>query len=423
MGFQERSALDHHHVGALFDQHAGVDALVLAQAGRLLAVEAHAGADLVADHFRRDRRELAGDALGADLHFGRHAQAKVLGVAFGHLELDFQFAQVDHGEQRGVGDHHGAVGHRQRADHALDRRAHIQLVDPALEIGDQQALALQRLLAGLQFEADRLRFELRVGGGVAGQDLRALAGVLRPQVLDLGQRAELVRALGALQLALGGGELQRRLVGGAPGQQLLLVGEDALARDLDLELRQHGLLAFVLVGQFRRVEHRQHLVAGDAVAGGDAQRHRSGVGRVQRRAVGRDHPAGRGDVTHQHPAAGLGGAQPVAVGGSVAAGEALQHEHGEQREAERGDRRQQPARQRAAGGGDRAVLGGGVADHRAGFRWGLPMGLHKACQRQVSVFTKRPRRPLASAGRPARNPPGRARAASAAARSSPPARR
>src|SRR3546814_4435496 len=56
---QERAALDHQHVLARVEHDARRQPLVLAQAGRLLAVgEAQAGVDLAVDHFRRHCRHL-----------------------------------------------------------------------------------------------------------------------------------------------------------------------------------------------------------------------------------------------------------------------------------------------------------------------------------------------------------------------------
>ena len=59
--FQERAALDHQHVAARVQHDARGQALVLAQARRLLAVgEAQARVDFAVDHFRRHRRDLRG---------------------------------------------------------------------------------------------------------------------------------------------------------------------------------------------------------------------------------------------------------------------------------------------------------------------------------------------------------------------------
>src|SRR3546814_4563511 len=52
--FRSRTAVDHQHVASGVEQDPRRQPLVLAQAGRLLVLEADAGVDLAADHFRSE---------------------------------------------------------------------------------------------------------------------------------------------------------------------------------------------------------------------------------------------------------------------------------------------------------------------------------------------------------------------------------
>src|SRR5690606_11583137 len=259
-----------------------------------------------------------------------HAQAQVHGIGLGHFQLDLEAAQVDHGHQGGIGCDHGAVGDVEGADDAVDRRAHAQFLDPALDIGGEQALALQQLLLGLQAEGDVAAFQFGGGVGVAGADFGTFQGILGAQVVDFGQGAQLVAALGPLQVAQGGQTGDLGLVGVALGQQAGLAGEDLLPGDLGFELGQGGALALQFVLQLGRVQLGQHLALADGGAGLDLQGDRAGGGRIQGGADGGDDPAVDGGIADQGAAADFGKAQPLGghrAGAAQPAGHQPQQQH------------------------------------------------------------------------------------------------
>src|SRR5690606_5432978 len=158
--FQERATLDHQYVLARVEHDARLQALVLAQSRRLLAVgEAQAGVDLAVDHLGRHRRDLGLVRLAAAGDLRRDADAQVAGEAFRHLDLDLELGQVHHAEHRPVGDHAGALRHLHLADLAVERRADGQRVDLAPGLGDHRLLAVgeQALVARVQAGAFALQ--------------------------------------------------------------------------------------------------------------------------------------------------------------------------------------------------------------------------------------------------------------------------
>jgi hypothetical protein len=79
--------------------------------------------------------------------------------------------------------------------------------------------------------------------------------------------------LDALQRALGGGAFDLGLVGVAPGDQLLLAGDDLLALDFRGQLLVGRLLALQLRRSGPASEFGQHLALLHRVAGVDLEHH------------------------------------------------------------------------------------------------------------------------------------------------------
>src|SRR3546814_4687740 len=160
---QERAARDHQHVLARVEHDARRQPLVLAQAGRLLALgEAQAGVDLAVDDLRRYRRHLGlvGLAVAGDLR--RDADAEVAGEALGHLDLNLELVQVHHAQHRAVGDHAGALRHVHLADLAVERRADGQRVDLALLFGHDGLLATGKPALVARVQAGTLALQVEV---------------------------------------------------------------------------------------------------------------------------------------------------------------------------------------------------------------------------------------------------------------------
>ena len=292
-------------------QDARGQALVLAQSGRLLADEADAAADLAIDDLGRYRADLALVVARAVADLGGHADAEIVREYFGHLDLDLERAEIDHGQDRRIGGDVGALLHDQLADLAVDRRTHLELLDLALHVLGEQALAVEGQALALQFEGQAFDIELHVGFGIGDRDVGLGQGVLGAQQVHLGHGAGVVGALGALDFALGRLPVDHGLVEQLLGRQLLLAMVEAGPLHLDLEALARRLLLLQAVAQFGADDLGQDLVLGDLVARIDQQVDRARTRRIQGRADRSDHAALHRDVAGQGAALNLCDAQPA----------------------------------------------------------------------------------------------------------------
>ena len=384
--FDERAAFDHQHVAARLHQDACGQALVLAQAGRLLVGEAQAGDDLAVHHFRRHRGNLARVGLAGAGQRGRHADGEVAGEAFRHLDLDFEHRQVDHAQHRRVDRHVGALHGLDLADLAIERRAQGQRIHLALHFGHHRALALGQQLLVARIQARALALQARVLARVGQRDLGLAQVVLRFQHVDLRHRAALESALVALQGALGRLALDPGLV-----QRLLRIGAGDAgiqrgAAGFGFQAGQRGLLLRQLAAQFRAVDLGQRLALGHLVAGDHLQRDHAARHRVQGGAVGGDHAAIGGDVADQVAPGDFGDPQPGAVDRRGAGQPAARGEHdaGQQQGAARGGPYPTAPGRAGLGGTEHSVLRGGVPNHRRHALFGMTCRTQQdACQTQM----------------------------------------
>ena len=219
-------------------------------------------------------------------------------------------AEVDDRHERRVGGDHRAVGDRQRADHAVDRRADLELGDPALELGDRQALALVLLLHGLEVEARRSG---RPGAATARacslRTSRGLDRVVRALELDLGDRAELARPArrrSSSRVRRGRARSRPRRPRGARCEPLLARRAIRALPSCGLELLQGRLLAVRARCSARATRGGASTspcltVSPARIASVTVP----GDRRVQRRADGGDHAAGDRGVADQRAAGDL----------------------------------------------------------------------------------------------------------------------
>jgi hypothetical protein len=281
---RKEPALDDQHVRALVHDDARAQALVLAHARRLVGREAHAAADLAAHHLGRDRADRALVAGVARADLGRHADGEVARVAFGDLHLELEHAEVDHGEQAGVGATFAFcatsswptwpdTGARTcsastcRSSSFASRRWRSSCSDLVLDLELERVLVQQHVLLRLR------QRELGLGQAVLGAEHG-----------ELGQRAVVERLLAALDLARGGDAVDLGLVHDLLRLQQLLARVDAAALQLELEALARRLLLRHAVLQLGAVDLGQHLVLLDLVAGVDLER--DGARRWRRRASG-----------------------------------------------------------------------------------------------------------------------------------------
>ena len=127
----------------------------------LFVAEAHAAGDLAVDDLGRHRADFAGVLAAAVLHFGRHADREIVREHFGNLHFDFERAQIDDGQDRRVRRDVRALLHDQLADLAVDRRAHLEFVDLARDVLDEQLLPIERKALGLELEREAVALEQR----------------------------------------------------------------------------------------------------------------------------------------------------------------------------------------------------------------------------------------------------------------------
>ena len=223
--------------------------------GRLL-LEPHAARDFALAHFRRHRRDLAGIGLAAERHLGRHAEPDRAGVRLGDAELDLERGEVDDGEQRRVLLHGRLLRHGERADDAVDGRLDLEFADAALEVGDEQLLAVALQAARLQFELEAFLLEARGLDRVVVRQPRLVELVLGALVVARADDLLVPGLLGACELALGGADRDARHVAGLLALQDLAAHVDVLAAQVDDEALERRALALELVAQARAVDGR-----------------------------------------------------------------------------------------------------------------------------------------------------------------------
>jgi hypothetical protein len=361
----ERTALDQQHVLAGVEHDADAHALVLAQAGGLLAGEAQAAGDLAVDHLRGNGRYLGGIGLAAARQLCRHADRKVAGEAFGDPDLDLEAGQVDDAEHRRVGGHVRALLDQHLADLAIERRAQGECVDLALQFGHDRALAIgqQLLVARIQSGAAALQRVFALGVGQAQLGLAQV--VLGARNVDLRHRPALVGALVAFQvprrgLAVDIGLVQCPARGGARD-----LGVQRGAAGLCLDAGERGLFLRQPAAQFRAVDLRQRLALFHRVARDHVQADGATGDRVQGGAVGGDDAALRGNVADQVAAPDLGDPHARRIDRTPARAPAGEQPAHDQQQREAGPAPDQPRARQAGGalrGGNGTILAGGVAD-------------------------------------------------------------
>ena len=104
-------------------------------------------------------------------------------------------------------------GHLHLAHLAVHRRSDIQAVDLALQVRDQELLAIEQRLLAVDIEVILLGLGIVVALGLLEGELRFLQGVLRLERLQFRVGTELVGLAAAIALAL-----RRLLIDLAPGR-------------------------------------------------------------------------------------------------------------------------------------------------------------------------------------------------------------
>src|SRR5688572_28804084 len=362
-GDDVRAALELHGLRALLDHDADGAALALPEARGLLARELHAAGHLAGAHFRRDGGDEALVLAAVERDLRVHPRLDVAGVDVRDLELDLEGRQVDDGEQRRVLRDARLLGGGEVRDHAVHRRAHGQLVDAALEVRDDVALALALEPTRTQVEVEALPLEARRFHRMVVGELGRLAIVFGGFQVALGYGALLEGPLGTLVLALGGTDLHVGEVGRFLGREPLPADLDRLALQCRVEAFERRALALEFALERRARERSQHLAGLDGVAGANDVADVAGRDGEERRAHGGDDRALRGNVAHERPFGHGRDAQALArhgvFGGAPAAD--LEAEDEDERDAARGNADRLLAR--AVGlRGDGQVLGVGAAD-------------------------------------------------------------
>ena len=193
---------------------------------------------------RRDRADFALVIAGTVADFRSHADAQIVREYFRHLDLDLERAEIDHGEDRRIGGDVGALLHDQLADLAVDRRAHLEFLDLALQVLGEQALTIEGQMLALQFESQAFDIEFHVGFGIGDRDVGLGQRVLGAQQIHLRHGAGIVGTLGALDFALGRLPIDHGLIEQLLGRQLLLAMIEAGALHVDFEALACRLFLF-----------------------------------------------------------------------------------------------------------------------------------------------------------------------------------
>ena len=208
--------------------------------------------------------------------------------------------------------HLGALGLAQRGDHAGDRRLQRECVHALAQAGDLQRLRIPLRALAAQFE---LQAVLLQAAGLHGMRVVELGGfeiVACALEVALRNHMDVPGVLGALELALGGGDLHLGEVGVLAALENRAPDFDGLAIERRLGARERGALAFIFIGERGALDRAQHIAGLDRVAGAhliDDGARRFGE---QRGAHRGDHDAGGGHVAHEGAALDDGRAQAVA---------------------------------------------------------------------------------------------------------------
>ena len=141
-----------------------------------------------------------------------------------------------------------------------------ELVDAALQVRDDIALALAFLALGAQVEVEAFLLEAGRLDRVVIGELRGLARILGALEIALGDCALVPGPLRTLELALRGADLHVGEVGRFLGGKFLPADLDRLALERRVEALERRVLALEFVLEGRARERREHLARLDRVA-------------------------------------------------------------------------------------------------------------------------------------------------------------
>jgi hypothetical protein len=223
------------HVGALVEQHAHGQALVLAQLLGHRAVEAQPRGDLVGDDFRRDAADARLPRLPLPLISPgmptARSRAKLSAPASAPRAADRSITLSSCASLATLA--RSATNSWPTWPSTGDFT--VELADLALQVLHQQHLARVRLLLGLHVELQAVVLRMQAGLGMGERDARLLERVARVVDLHAGRGAGVEGLLLAREVGLGGLDVDRRVVARALQRGALLVGVDLRAQRVGLQ--------------------------------------------------------------------------------------------------------------------------------------------------------------------------------------------
>ncbi len=293
--------------------------------------------------------------------------------ALRHPDLDFEAAEVHHGEHRAVRDYAGALCHVHLAHLAIEGCTQSQCIDLASRFGHHRALSLGQQLLVVRVEVGAIGLQLEIILRGVERDGGALHQVLRACEVVLRHRAARVGLLVAFQVALCGSVADLGLFECLARIQARHFRIQLGAIRTSAEAGEGGFFLHQLAAQFGAVDDGERLALLHLVAGYHRELHGTGRDGVERGTVRSDHAAISGEIAHQVATRDGGDAQ--ALGAERArTGDPLRDHPADGHHQQRGARDgHHPARAAPTRAVPDFILRGGIADHVPGTARRVPV--------------------------------------------------